>query len=98
MYRFLGKLKCYVRNKNRTEGSIAEGYIVEESLIFCSRYLNGTQTKLNKLRRNSEDAHVDSYNGLSVFAENGFTLSKETPRYLEEKERRQAHNYVLKNY
>ncbi|WCJ39870.1 hypothetical protein M5689_020822 [Euphorbia peplus] len=34
--RFLRKLKCYVRNKSRPEGSIAEGYIVEESLIFCS--------------------------------------------------------------
>ena len=30
------KLKGYVRNKARLEGSIAEGYIDNECLMFCS--------------------------------------------------------------
>ena len=34
------KLKVYVRNKARPEGSIAEGYIDNECLSFCSLYYN----------------------------------------------------------
>jgi hypothetical protein len=42
-----------VRNKYRPEASIAEGYIADECLTFCSRYLNGgIQTKFNKVARN----------------------------------------------
>ncbi|KAL4298991.1 hypothetical protein AHAS_Ahas17G0056200 [Arachis hypogaea] len=33
---YLGHLKSYVRNKAKSEGSIAEGYVVEEALTFCS--------------------------------------------------------------
>ena len=39
--RYLCKLKSYVRNKSKHEASIAEGYLVEECLIFCSRFLGG---------------------------------------------------------
>ncbi|XP_028193133.1 uncharacterized protein LOC114378691 [Glycine soja] len=35
--RELGHLKSFVRNKAQPEGSIAEGYLAEESLTFCSR-------------------------------------------------------------
>ena len=38
---FLKKLKEYVRNRARPEGSIAEGYVVDEALIFCSMYFEG---------------------------------------------------------
>ena len=41
--RRLGYLKSTVRNKARPEGSIAEGYIVDECLIFCSRFLRMAQ-------------------------------------------------------
>ena len=37
--RYLCKLKSYIRNKSKPEASIAEGYLVEECLIFCSRFL-----------------------------------------------------------
>ncbi|KAK5793831.1 hypothetical protein PVK06_034990 [Gossypium arboreum] len=36
---FLSKLKSYCRNKRYPEGSIAEGYLAEECMTFCSRYL-----------------------------------------------------------
>ena len=36
--RYLRTLKGYVKNKARPEGSIAEGYISEECLTFCSRF------------------------------------------------------------
>ncbi|XP_074379270.1 uncharacterized protein LOC141720620 [Apium graveolens] len=39
--RYLNKLKSYVRNRSKPEGCIAEGYMAEECLIFCSRFLGG---------------------------------------------------------
>ncbi|GKB01986.1 hypothetical protein Tco_0830030 [Tanacetum coccineum] len=36
--RFMKKLKGYVRNKAKPEGSIAEGYVAEEALTFSSHY------------------------------------------------------------
>ena len=53
--RYLFTLKNYIRNRNRPEGSIAEGYLVEEATIFCERYLNNVPTKLNKSARYNED-------------------------------------------
>ncbi|KAI0513461.1 hypothetical protein KFK09_009482 [Dendrobium nobile] len=40
-------LKDYVANKAQPEGSIAEGYIAEEGITFCSKYLERPQF-LNK--------------------------------------------------
>ncbi|XP_070011494.1 uncharacterized protein [Nicotiana sylvestris] len=95
--RFLRKLKCYVRNRCRPEGSIAEGYIVEESLIFCSRYLHGSGRGYNPVDKNYEGDHAESYNGLSIFKQKGCPLLSDTSRILEEVERKQAHLYVLRN-
>ncbi|XP_052115489.1 uncharacterized protein LOC107478330 [Arachis duranensis] len=51
--RFLLKLKNYVRNKSRPEGSIVERYLVDECLTFCSRYLNdNVRKKFNNLTKN----------------------------------------------
>ncbi|KAE8734333.1 hypothetical protein F3Y22_tig00000773pilonHSYRG00216 [Hibiscus syriacus] len=47
--RFLGKLKSYCRNKSYPEGSIAEGYLAEECMTFCSRYLTRGRTTLKEL-------------------------------------------------
>ena len=38
--RYLCKLKSYVRNRARPEGCIAEGYLAEECLTFCSKFLS----------------------------------------------------------
>ncbi|GKD26955.1 hypothetical protein Tco_1233169, partial [Tanacetum coccineum] len=46
--RYMKKLKNYVRNKAKPEGSIAEGYVAEEALTFCSRYLkDDVETRFN---------------------------------------------------
>ncbi|XP_073033704.1 uncharacterized protein [Primulina eburnea] len=37
-------LKGYVRNRNRPEGCIAECYIAEEAIEFCSDYLSSVHT------------------------------------------------------
>ena len=49
--------KSLVRNRAQPEGSIAKGYIANECLTFCSRYLKCVETKFNHPQRNFD--HVD---------------------------------------
>ncbi|GJU22640.1 acidic leucine-rich nuclear phosphoprotein 32 family member A [Tanacetum coccineum] len=52
---YMKKLKNYVRNKAKPEGSIAEGYVAEEALTFCLRYLkDDVETRFNRLGRNDD--------------------------------------------
>ncbi|GJY16009.1 reverse transcriptase domain-containing protein [Tanacetum coccineum] len=46
--RYMKKLKGYVRNKAKPEGSIAEGYVAEEALTFSSHYFRDVTTKFNR--------------------------------------------------
>ncbi|GKA30687.1 hypothetical protein Tco_0716992 [Tanacetum coccineum] len=50
--RYMKKLKNYVRNKAKPEGSIAEGYVAEEALTFSSHYFWDVTTKFNRPDRN----------------------------------------------
>nr|GEZ02221.1 hypothetical protein [Tanacetum cinerariifolium] len=50
--RYMKKLKGYVQNKAKPEGSIAEGYVTEEALTFSSRYFRDVTTKFNHPDRN----------------------------------------------
>ncbi|XP_065619438.1 uncharacterized protein LOC136063250 [Quercus suber] len=54
--RYLLRLKSYVQNRTAPEGSIAEGYIVEECLTFCSRYMEGVETIFNRPTRTIEES------------------------------------------
>jgi len=47
----LDKYKRYVWNKARPEGSIAECYLVDECLTFCSMYLRDIETRWNRKER-----------------------------------------------
>ena len=38
--RHLGTLKSYVRSKTQPEASMANGYVAEEALDFCTKYFN----------------------------------------------------------
>ncbi|XP_022007380.1 uncharacterized protein LOC110906580 [Helianthus annuus] len=42
--RYMGVLKGYVRNTNRPEGSIVQGYTSEEATEFCTGYLEGVKS------------------------------------------------------
>ena len=42
--RYMKILKGYVRNRNRPEGCMAESYIAEEAVEFCSDYLSSVHT------------------------------------------------------
>ena len=43
-----------MHNKTYPEGSIAEKYIAEECLAFCSRYFKSVETAFNRPVRNVE--------------------------------------------
>nr|GEY04550.1 hypothetical protein [Tanacetum cinerariifolium] len=50
--RYMKKLKNYIQNKAKPEGSIAKGYVAEEALTFSSHYFRDVTTKFNRPDRN----------------------------------------------
>ncbi|XP_057719247.1 uncharacterized protein LOC130933641 [Arachis stenosperma] len=96
--RYLGRLKQYVRNRAQAEGSIAEGYLSEEILTFCSRYLDNTETRINRPAR-VDDRPVDITNntGCTMFPEIGKPSGAVSHFALTQMERDQAHRHVLVN-
>lgn len=101
MIRYLGTLKSYVRNKARPEGSIAEAYLADECMTFCSRYLEGFETKFNRPSRNDERVNVEEHSNLTaesiLFPRVGRPIGKPTNYILNDLEKVQAHRYVLFN-
>ena len=45
--RYLKKLKNYVRNVTKLEGSSSKGYVINKALTFCSRYFNDVEMRFN---------------------------------------------------
>ena len=85
-----------MRNRSRPEGSIAEGYIAEECLVFCSRYFEGVETKSNRPSRNEGSLGIeDPYN---IFSGTGRPLGKCEMVRLNIIELEQVHRYVLFHY
>ncbi|XP_051151924.1 uncharacterized protein LOC127265929 [Andrographis paniculata] len=83
--RYLGTLKRYVRNRAQPEGSIARGYLMEECVTFCSRYLGDIETKENRAARGEEDG---TQHGKGLFGSR-FNLDYNTMH--------QIHCYILGN-
>ncbi|XP_050387117.1 uncharacterized protein LOC126803351 [Argentina anserina] len=69
--RYLGTLKGYVRNRSQPEGSIAEGYIVDECLSYCSMYLDDMETHHNRSGRNADGEAREFPTGYSIFLNAG---------------------------
>ena len=98
--RYMYRLKSYVRNKSRPEGSIAEAYLVEECLTFCSRYLHdGVQTRLNRMSRNNDECYSSEVPDSNIFSKKGQPIGGKngTIFYLDDKSRAQSHRYILIN-
>nr|GEX38274.1 hypothetical protein [Tanacetum cinerariifolium] len=93
--RYLMQLKSYVRNKTQLEGPIAEGYIKEECLNFCSRYFKGVETPFNHPLRNDENVFEKE---MYMFNSSGRKLGKVEILELDGKCLAQAHRYVLLNH
>ncbi|XP_072052067.1 uncharacterized protein [Arachis hypogaea] len=95
---YLGHLKSYVRNKAKSEGSIAEGYVAEEALTFCSRYLEGIVIRFNRPPRVNDrpdgnySTHVDSLFPQMGNSKGAFTVFELSPM-----EKKQVHRYVVLN-
>ncbi|KAK5793237.1 hypothetical protein PVK06_034377 [Gossypium arboreum] len=92
--RFLSKLKSYCRNKHYPEGSITEGYLAEECMTFCSRYLEDAETRLNRPSRN---AGLNDHNLAEtyLFQSYGEPIGKVEIEELDDISWIQAHRYVL---
>jgi hypothetical protein len=85
-----------VRNKARPEGSIAEGYLAEECMTFCARYLVDMDSRLNRPDRYM-DYVGDDRTGLSVFKSNGRSVGGDSWENMSLSEIQQAHFYILQN-
>ncbi|KAK5775095.1 hypothetical protein PVK06_042962 [Gossypium arboreum] len=92
--RFLSKLKSYCRNKHYPEGSIAEGYLAEECMTFCSRYLEDVETRLNRPSRN---AGLNDHNLAETYLSQSYgePIGKVEIAKLDDISWIQAHRYVL---
>ncbi|XP_039135718.1 uncharacterized protein LOC120273139 [Dioscorea cayenensis subsp. rotundata] len=88
-------LKNYVRNKRYPEGSIAEGYLAEECVTFCSRYLEDVETIFDKPSRNLGEVHDEALGGPYLFHSHGQPIGKFEITELDAKSLAQAHRYVL---
>jgi hypothetical protein len=80
---------------------MAEGYIVEEGLTLCARYLNsGVETRFNRMRRNSENCYPYEVEGSYFFPYIGHPIGgkkKGEAIYLDSNSKNQAHCHILFN-
>jgi hypothetical protein len=92
--RKLCSLKRYVRNRARPEGSIAEAYVADECLTFCSKYMDDIETRFNRKPRNVGFSNEDDYD-VDVFGHGvNFTSAYE---YVYDNDYDQMVWYVLNN-
>ncbi|XP_020973052.1 uncharacterized protein LOC107630916 [Arachis ipaensis] len=96
--RYLCRLKQYVRNRSQPEGSIAEGYLSEEILIFCSRYLDNVESRINRpLRVDDRLRELMPDESATMFLEVGKAVRAASFYTLTPTEKFQAHRHVLVN-
>ncbi|XP_057803357.1 uncharacterized protein LOC131018659 [Salvia miltiorrhiza] len=101
--RNLGSLKRLVRNKARPEGSIAEAYIVKESLNFISMYLMGIETRSNQRTRNYDGPPCGEVEDLSIFSMRARPFGHDRSRVVKsgpsisDQELEKAHHFILCN-
>ena len=93
--RYMKKLKNYVGNKARPEGSIAEGYVADEALTFCSMYFQDIETRFNRLDRNEDISYVPRY--LTVFQSQCRPITKGVLKPLDHNTREIAEWFILDN-
>ncbi|XP_076914543.1 uncharacterized protein LOC143573590 [Bidens hawaiensis] len=98
-----------VHNRAHPEGSIAEGYLAEGSITFCSRYLSKVETVFTRAVRNDDEGHqnhIEESNNLcpgralARKLHSGVSIPKRkrsSNSDIDEKSLTQAHRYVLFN-
>ncbi|PKA59075.1 hypothetical protein AXF42_Ash001168 [Apostasia shenzhenica] len=91
--RFFFFLKEYVSNKAHSESSIAEDYIVEEGITFCSNYLEVHYATFDMHDNNPSSIDQSNY----LFGSVGTGIGKEEIIVLDEKSLIQIHQFVLRH-
>jgi len=86
--RYLAILKHYVRNRAKPEGCMAMGYMYDEALGFCTKYLS--------LYEHTRRRMWDPYEELTNVGE--VLEGKPKPRILKDMELHIVHEYVLMNF
>ncbi|XP_070043308.1 uncharacterized protein [Nicotiana tomentosiformis] len=96
--RLLGHFKSLIGNKAQPEGSIAEDYIVEEALTFCSRYFEGIESRPNRPRCVNDEPNLnEAFKMSSIFPPRGKPVGGSSTFSLTQLVKIQAHRYVLFN-
>ncbi|KAL2896726.1 S-M checkpoint control protein rad4, partial [Bienertia sinuspersici] len=85
---YLSHLKSYVGNKAQPERSIVEGYHLEETNNFCSRYLEELETLFMRLKR-SDILDRSGY----LFDSGGRVIGMEKDVRFDPKSLEQGHRY-----
>ena len=98
MYRFSMRLKGYVCTNSHPEGSIAESYVFDECVTFCSRYLQDCETRFSRLNANELAGPSSTPSTMPFFDNTGRPLAGKHDVTLDNKTWLQAHRYVLFNY
>ncbi|XP_073057930.1 uncharacterized protein [Primulina eburnea] len=94
--RYLGKLKNFVRNRARPEANIAEAYLADECVVFCSRYLEGDNSFYINETRHKETTNFE-FPSLPMFPQVGRPTKGRQVVTLDVKTLNQAHRYILSN-
>ena len=93
-------LKQKVKNKARVEGSICEAYLVEETSTFASFYYpSDIETRRTRIPCNVDagDGCSSSSSPISIFNYPGRACGKSIQFYLDERDMKAAHLYILLN-
>ena len=89
-------MKRYVSNRDRSEGSIAETYILKECINNWSLYIEGIEIVHNRRERNEDFCEVSE--GLIVFSQTARpTGGRWNDGYLSRALLDTAHRYLLYN-
>jgi len=98
----LNHLKHKISNKARVEGSICNAYLTEEIANLCSNYFDeSVDTKARDLGRNVNADVESGPNNIDIpelfKVDSGRVPNDGKSRFLDEKELKRAHLFVLSN-
>ncbi|XP_060210294.1 uncharacterized protein LOC132637179 [Lycium barbarum] len=97
--RHLCMLKGFVRNRSYPEASIAVGFLAEECLTFCSRYLHdGVKTRFSRYQT-EDDGCLQNFS--PIFPNIGHPIGREKKKRntfpMDSQSKDEAHRYALFN-
>ncbi|GAB2266335.1 hypothetical protein Dimus_037886 [Dionaea muscipula] len=64
---------------------------------FCSKYLQGVETRQTRFQRNNDGSDCEKREGISIFSITGVVIGHEEVQYLDHETWKQTHEYVLFN-